>query len=434
MQISGAVPQELADGLPPFQMELEGNEIVSLSDSFCEKKSMMSGAVAKFGCDAILCKPGSASQFGRQNSTDSNCEPCDDAKFWGSTQCGNEFSEKKILMKFYESCIGEKWYQKSNWNDDGISICKWQGISCNDDGQVNAIRLGSNNLGGSPPPELFDLPKLRWLWLHSNPMQFSFESIGSAKELIELRLDSTELFSLQGIGAAASLEILDLRFNNIKEIPEELLQLTQLESLSIANNEIYGKLPNNLDNLKNLKALRLGSNKIFGKLPSFEGFTRMQVLDLSQNDLSGTIPSSFMINRAGIFLHLEINLASNELTGAVPVELDKFQALTLYLRDNKFTGIPEELCDDDNSQWNSGGVGKYQCDAILCPPGKYSSLGRQRDEKTVCTNCDKSIYYGQSFCGEEKAASASSGWTALRGKGQWFATIGMIGLIFGWIV
>uniref|UniRef100_A0A7R9WJ53 Leucine-rich repeat-containing N-terminal plant-type domain-containing protein n=1 Tax=Pseudictyota dubia TaxID=2749911 RepID=A0A7R9WJ53_9STRA len=406
---------------------MEGNQITSVPKELCKKKDMMRGDVKHYGCDAILCKPGTASLFGRQNSTETECTPCDmasSATFWGSTSCGTEADQNEVdptkpdqyltLALLYDTCGGDNWVKKSNWKEKDVSVCKWHGISCNEQELVHAIRLGSNNLVGTPPQELFDLPHLKWLWLHSNPVQFSFSNIGNARELIELRLDSTGLTSVEGLGDARSIQILDLRFNQLLgPFPEEILQLKTLEVLSLADNDLGGQLPD-VAGLVELKTLRLGSNSFSGSLPSFESSSQLRALDLSQNELVGSIPSSFL-EAVGIDRHVELNLASNRLTGTVPVELDRFREMTLYLRDNRITSLPNELCDRDNANWNNGDVGQYSCDAILCPPGTFNKLGRQKSQETPCGACDISIFFGQVNC---NTALSSSGWS-LAHKSAW---------------
>ena len=81
---------------------------------------------------------------------------------------------------------------------------------------------------------LFDLPDLGELWLYSNPITFRFDNIARAKGLYSLRLDSTNLASVSGIGSAPSLEFLDLRFNRLKgRFPKEILSLETLKTLSM---------------------------------------------------------------------------------------------------------------------------------------------------------------------------------------------------------
>jgi Leucine-rich repeat (LRR) protein len=187
-----------------------------------------------------MCKPGFYSIYGRQNSTDSACQKCDTSAnptpFWGSTSCNSVVDEREILELLYNDCGGDDWHNNDNWliSDD---ICTWYGVECRKGNTVQAIRLGANNLVGTPPTELFRLQQLHTLWLYSNPINFKFKGIGEAKNLVNLRLDATGLSDVFGIGEATSLIHLDLKYNQISgQFPTELLKLENLESLTLTDN------------------------------------------------------------------------------------------------------------------------------------------------------------------------------------------------------
>ncbi len=239
--LTGNVPLELAL-LDDLNIEMEGNKLDNLDERFCENLSWMNGLVSNYSCDALMCQPGSFSIYGRQNSTDSACEPCDvnadndPAPFWGSTSCDGLVDDKGFLEKLYSETTGDNWHNNENWlkTDD---FCNWYGVECRDGKSVQAIRLGANNLVGTPPKEIFYLKQLHTLWLHSNPILFKFEGIEKAQNLIDLRLDATGLSETFGVGKAKNLIKLDLKYNQISgRFPVELLDLEKLESLSLTDN------------------------------------------------------------------------------------------------------------------------------------------------------------------------------------------------------
>jgi hypothetical protein len=164
----------------------------------------------------------------------------------------------------------------------------------------------------------------------------------------------------------------------------------------MGNNRFSGPLPDSFGVLNYLRTLRLGSNSFNGPLPAFGDMNGLTTIDISENTLQGSIPSDFL-QRINPSADIEINLAQNRLRGTVPEELDRFERLTLYLRENSLVGLPDLFCN--NAEWNDGTVGRYGCDAILCPPGTVSVLGRQRNGNTACRRCaDNSRYYGQIIC------------------------------------
>lgn len=239
--LTGEVPLELAV-LDNLNIEMEGNKIESFDERFCEKVLWMDGLVGDYNCDAIMCKPGYFSIYGRQNSTDSACQQCEvsanntPSPYWGSTSCDLHIDDKEILELLYSATKGGNWHNNDNWlaTDD---ICTWYGVECRDGKTVQAIRLGANNLDGTPPKEIFLLKQLHTLWLHSNPIVFNFEGIGKAQNLMDLRLDATGLSDTFGLGEAKNLIKLDLKYNQISgAFPSELLKLEKLESLSLTDN------------------------------------------------------------------------------------------------------------------------------------------------------------------------------------------------------
>lgn len=237
--LTGEVPIELAV-FEDLNIEMEGNKITTVDDRFCEKRTWMNGRMDDYGCDALMCKPGWYSVYGRQNTTDSQCKLCDTdddpTPYWGSISCDGVVDEKEILKLFYTKTGGDGWYDNTNWMK-AEDICTWYGVECRGGKSVGMLRLGANNLIGTPPEEIFHLQQLHTLWLHSNPMDFKFKGISKAKNLVELRLDSTGLSDVSGLGEATSLIRLELKYNEISgPFPSELLNLDKLEYLSLTDN------------------------------------------------------------------------------------------------------------------------------------------------------------------------------------------------------
>mmetsp|Transcript_24461 Transcript_24461/g.35508 ORF Transcript_24461/g.35508 Transcript_24461/m.35508 type:complete len:1116 (+) Transcript_24461:227-3574(+) len=439
--ITGSVPEELAE-FDWLDILLEGNKITELPEVFCNKVNWMEDDVGDYGCDAILCEQGYANIYGRQNSTDSECVKCDDpqaAPFWGSKSCDvnlgiTDGGEKAILKILYDSCGGDEWWDRTHWND-GDDVCDWYGIECTERSTVYAIRLGSNNLVGTPPPELFDLQDLTILWMYSNPIQFSFQGIDGARHLTELRLDSTGLTSVNGIKNGNTLKVLDLRFNRISgPFPTELLSLQNLKYLSLSDNDLSGQLPTTFEDMPDINTLYLGSNDLTGPLPAFDDLEYLRTLDLSDNALSGGIPENFLgaLPQGAKIL---IDLSTNKLTGSVPDSIDRFDRLTIYLRDNMINSVPSVLCDDDEDM-QGGDVGEFGCSAILCPPGTFNKLGRQSSSETPCINCpDKIEYFGQTSCPsiDLSTLSQSSAGSIMVGRTRAYVQYGVMASALLWI-
>jgi Leucine-rich repeat (LRR) protein len=157
------------------------------------------------------------------------------------------------------------------------------------------------------------------------------------------------------------LEELDLSYNNLEELPEEMGQLKKLKVLNIENNKI-ATIPPALS--FRLTHLNIGGNRIVYftnqfaapmrstlvefnysgsglKMISPEVFqmTKLARLDLSINGLS-SIPVEFQ-NLAGTLTYL--NLASNQITTIHPVIGTLKKLVYLNLSVNSIEKLPEEL-------------------------------------------------------------------------------------------
>ena len=418
-RIDGTVPGELAR-FDQLNIDLADNWVSGINPRICFKSKWMDGLVGSFGCDAILCPIATANRYGRKTTKSSSCDICtaNDSgdSYFGTVQCLADVKakERAILTKLYNSCGGKKWFKSDNWLNKNIDICDWYGISCKPGGSIQAILLGSNNLSGSPPRELFDIKNLEWLWLYSNPINFNFAGIENAIQLQSLLLGSTGLRSLDGIKGAFELKELDIRFNSLSgPFPTELLQLVNLESLLMSNNALTGSIPT-MAALSNLKILQLGGNSFSGKLNSFPTLGSLTTLDISDNKLSGTIPRNFLFS-APIDSKIFVDLSNNLIEGTIPAELGRFNYASLYLQDNFISGISSNLCS--MASWNDGDVGSYDCSGILCPSQTFAvGSGRAGSNNTQCLLCGMAKYYGQTKCVDLKASKSTNGKSTSQGS------------------
>ena len=136
---------------------------------------------------------------------------------------------------------------------------------------------------------------------------------------------------------------LNLRDNQLSgEIPPELGNLSNLESLDLDSNQLSGPIPRELGQLTNLETVRLYNNQLSGEIPSELGnLFSLEILGLSGNDLSGPIPAEL-----GQLSKLEsLGLSDNDLSGELPAKLGQLTNLRqLYLGQNQLSGpIPAEL-------------------------------------------------------------------------------------------
>ncbi|XP_058109120.1 putative receptor-like protein kinase At3g47110 [Magnolia sinica] len=114
----------------------------------------------------------------------------------------------------------------------------------------------------------------------------------------------------------------------------EFSQLVSLEVLSISENEISGTIPPPLYNLSSIKCLDVGWNRLQGNLPPNIGLTlpNLQELHAEGNQFTGPIPVS-LSNASRLLL---IKLGNNSFSGSVPMNFGRLKGLSkLYLGGNR---------------------------------------------------------------------------------------------------
>ncbi|KAL4652621.1 hypothetical protein ACB092_01G245100 [Castanea dentata] len=171
-------------------------------------------------------------------------------------------------------------------------------------------------------------------------------------KLSELRLRNCSLpfitpSSLSYINSSKSLTDLDLSFNpGITSLifPWLFNSSNNLTSLNLSSNQLNGSIPNAFGNMSSLRPLLLNDNQLEGGIPKSLGDIRtLNILDLSGNNLSGQV-LEFSHNLKGCLKDsLEtLGLHGNQITGSVP-NFAIFPSLRLlYLSNNKLSGTLDE--------------------------------------------------------------------------------------------
>jgi Leucine-rich repeat (LRR) protein len=267
--------------------------------------------------------------------------PNDDTDFSGVPDI-----EWSALVDLYNSTNGDGWSDKTNWLDDSVSECTWNGVNC--DGTNNVIRLilNSNNLIGTIPASLGNFAFLEGLWLQwndlSGPIPPALENLTSLEGLYLAgnQLTGSIPPELGNLGQLGSINLGQNQLSGL--IPPALGNLTLLGSLELSINELNGPIPAALSNLTALTHLYLNINQLSGSIPLELGsLANLQVLALDNNQLSGAIPPQL-----GSLANLHVlNLRGNQLSGSVPPELGSLNNLWhLFLSSNQLSGpIPPEL-------------------------------------------------------------------------------------------
>ena len=143
--------------------------------------------------------------------------------------------------------------------------------------------------------------------------------------------------------ATGRVTVLSLSVNELSgEIPAELGNLANLQTLYLYANDLSGEIPAELGSLTNLQTLSLSWNELSGEIPvELGGLTNLLWLQLQNNQLSGEIPVEL-----GNLANLQrLSLYANDLSGEIPVELGNLANLqVLNLFDNTLSGpLPQSL-------------------------------------------------------------------------------------------
>uniref|UniRef100_A0A803PIM9 non-specific serine/threonine protein kinase n=1 Tax=Cannabis sativa TaxID=3483 RepID=A0A803PIM9_CANSA len=233
-----------------------------------------------------------------------------------------------------------------SWSNS-VNYCdNWKGIECSSSGKVTTINLANQSLMGTLPSNLNSLKKLTFLNLQGNSLNGSLPLLSNLSLLKQIYLDSNNFTSVpsgcfQGLKSLLTLSMSQNSNLNPWQFPTELVDSSNLVTLSISSCNMFGSIPDVFDSFPNLEILKLSKNRLTGSLPQSFAVTKIRILWLNgqQRGLSGTIDVLSKMTKL-----YQVWLQENQMTGPIP-NLSKLDTLfDLQLRDNVFTGaVPNTL-------------------------------------------------------------------------------------------
>uniref|UniRef100_A0A2C9V4P4 Uncharacterized protein n=2 Tax=Manihot esculenta TaxID=3983 RepID=A0A2C9V4P4_MANES len=257
------------------------------------------------------------------------------------------------------------------------------------DNPLRYIDLSNNMLHGSIPSSILKLADLNVLILSSNKLIGEVSSAVcklNSLQILDLSNNSLNGFIPQCLGNFSNdLSVLHLGMNNFQgTIPETFSARGSLRYLNFNGNQLQRRIPLSISNCRNLEILDLGNNNIDDSFPHFletlpelqililksnklhgfvkgsstnYSFSKLRMFDLSDNMLSGPLPSGYF-NNFKAMMNFDVKMeymgqpnysydysVSLTLKGVV-IELVRIQTLltTIDLSGNKFTGeIPQSI-------------------------------------------------------------------------------------------
>ncbi|XP_027333109.1 probable LRR receptor-like serine/threonine-protein kinase At2g24230 [Abrus precatorius] len=134
------------------------------------------------------------------------------------------------------------------------------------------------------------------------------------------------------IGKLSKLQSLDLSYNKITGLPSDFWCLSSLKTLNLSSNQISGSLTNNIGNFGLLESIDLSSNDFSEEIPEAIGsLVSLRVLKLNHNRFAQNVPSGILKCQNLV----SIDLSSNQLNGTLP---DGFGAAFPKLRTLNLSG------------------------------------------------------------------------------------------------
>ena len=136
------------------------------------------------------------------------------------------------------------------------------------------------------------------VFLYTNPKNTSESSSES---------DSKNIIESMEKKADENGPSLDISGQGIQKLPSYVLSKTNLEVLDISDNSLTGALPSEIGKLRNLRVLKAGNNDMTGDPTEVGQLQKLEILDLSNNQLTG------LPNELGNLKNLKtLNLSGND--------------------------------------------------------------------------------------------------------------------------
>nr|KYP72016.1 Tyrosine-sulfated glycopeptide receptor 1 [Cajanus cajan] len=325
LQVLDLSHNRLSGELPPFVADISGNNTIRELDL---SSNLFHGTLAPSLIQHLA--GGSLTSFNVSNNSFTGQIPT-------SLLCSNLSSSSSLRFLDYSS-------------NDFVGVIQPGLGACS---KLEKFRAGSNFLSGSLPGDIFDVVALTEISLPLNKLSGTIGAgIVNLTNLTVLELYSNNFTGPipKDIGKLSQLERLLLHANNLTgTLPTSLMDCVNLVMLDIRLNSLEGDLSAlNFSGLLKLTALDLGNNSFTGILPPSlyaYGFQKIQVLGLGGCKFTGQIPRWLVNLKKLEVLDLSYNQISGSIPPCIPTEIGQLKVLhQLDLSYNKFSGnIPSEI-------------------------------------------------------------------------------------------
>lgn len=259
-------------------------------------------------------------------------------------------ADRISLLEFKKAISDDPQRVFMSWNDS-IHFCSWEGVLCRlkNPHRVTSLDLGGRGLVGTISPSLGNLTFLKYLFLPNNGFIGEIPpSLGHLRRIQYLCLSNN---TLQGqtpdFANCSSLKKLWLDGNHfVGQMPILLDNMpTRLQYLQISRNNLTGTIPPSIGNFTTLAWFYATYNQIHGEIPSQIGnLPVLQVFKVTRNKLSGKFQLAILNLSSIVDLRLSSNYLNGELPSSLGSSFPNLQFFSLY--HNFFNGhIPRSLAN-----------------------------------------------------------------------------------------
>ncbi|KAK4407622.1 Receptor-like protein 34 [Sesamum angolense] len=243
--------------------------------------------------------------------------------------------------------------------------------------KLKYVLLDHNSLSGSIPQSFFSLPSLITLTLSENHLSgrlYEFPTL-QFSNMVELDLSSNKLGQIpESFFILEMLNTLDLSHNffNSTNFPD-FINLPKLQILDLSNNRITGEVPNWIWEIGNgkLDYLNLSSNLLIGLQKPYHIPSSLNILDEHSNQLHGELPP---LPPYAYY----IDYSHNNFEKSIPLNIGNSTTYTSYLSlaNNSLSGaIPTSFCNATQLQVLDLSVNKLSGTIPPCLVQNLKQLG-----------------------------------------------------------
>ncbi|KAK8587649.1 hypothetical protein V6N12_022133 [Hibiscus sabdariffa] len=216
--------------------------------------------------------------------------------------------------------------------------------------ELKLLALKGNKIAGEV--NVSNCENLQFLDLSSNNFSTGIPSFGDCSALEHIDISGNKFSGdiARAISSCVNINFLNLSSNQFSgQIPA--LPTSNLQYLYLAGNNFQGEIPLNLTQAcSSLVELDLSYNNLSGLIPSsFGSCSSLESFDVSSNNFTGKIPIEIFRNMSSL---KELGLAFNYFSGPLPESLSTLSNLeVLDLSSNNFSGsIPVSLCENPGNR------------------------------------------------------------------------------------